>query len=162
MIKGSSEFFGWNHYGTQLASGKRLDTDNPRLVSFGSIERVFEKDGLPIGNKGEAGHPYDGEWLHTVVRIVSDLTSVPWGFRKLMRYIHERYTKPYNVPIWITECGFTPENEHLMSFEERIHDTQREDYYSGYIKELIEAVRDDGIECSGFMAWSLMESVLPR
>lgn len=61
ILKGSSEFFGWNHYGTQLASGARLETDNPRLVSFGSIERVFEKHGLPIGNKGEAGHPYDGE-----------------------------------------------------------------------------------------------------
>lgn len=61
LLKGSSEFFGWNHYGTQLASGKRLETDNPRLVSFGSIERVFEKDGVLIGNKGEAGHPYDGE-----------------------------------------------------------------------------------------------------
>jgi beta-glucosidase len=82
---------------------------------------------------------------------------VPWGFRKLTRYIHERYTKPYGIPIWITECGFTPENEHLMSFEERIHDTQREDYYSGYLKELCEAVRDDGIDVSGFMAWSLME-----
>lgn len=61
LIKGSSDFFGWNHYGTQLASGKRLETDNPRLVSFGSVERVFERDGKPIGNKGEAGHPYDGE-----------------------------------------------------------------------------------------------------
>jgi hypothetical protein len=60
LLKGSSDFFGWNHYGTQLASGKRLETDNPRLVSFGSVERIFERDGKPIGNKGEAGHPYDG------------------------------------------------------------------------------------------------------
>jgi hypothetical protein len=56
LIKGSSDFF-----------GKRLETDNPRLVSFGSVERVFERDGKPIGNKGEAGHPYDGE--------VSDLSK---------------------------------------------------------------------------------------
>ena len=61
VVRGSSEFFGWNHYGTQLASGKRLETDNPRLVSFGSVERVFERDGEPIGVKGEGGHPYDGE-----------------------------------------------------------------------------------------------------
>lgn len=61
LLKGSTEFFGWNHYGTQLLSGKRLETDNGRLVSFGSSERVFERDGKQIGNKGHGGHPYDGE-----------------------------------------------------------------------------------------------------
>lgn len=60
LIKDSSEFFGWNHYGTSLASGKRIETNDPRLVSFGSIERVFERDGKVIGNKGDGGHPYDG------------------------------------------------------------------------------------------------------
>ncbi|WWC58901.1 uncharacterized protein I303_101446 [Kwoniella dejecticola CBS 10117] len=143
LIKGSTEFFGWNHYGSQYASGKRLETDNPRLVSFGSIERVFEKDGKVIGNKGEAGHPYD----------------VPWGFRKLMRYIHNRYTGPANIPIFITECGFSIDGEANMTFEERIHDTQRQDYYAGYLKELLEAVRDDKIDCHGFMAWSLMDNL---
>jgi hypothetical protein len=61
VLHGSSDFFGWNHYGTQLTSGKRVETSVPRLVSFGSVERVFERDGIPIGVKGEAGHPYDGE-----------------------------------------------------------------------------------------------------
>nr|XP_019049571.1 hypothetical protein I302_03360 [Kwoniella bestiolae CBS 10118]OCF28501.1 hypothetical protein I302_03360 [Kwoniella bestiolae CBS 10118] len=143
LIKGSTEFFGWNHYGTQYASGKRLETDNPRLVSFGSIERVFEKDGVVIGNKGEAGHPYD----------------VPWGFRKLLRYIHDRYTGPASIPIFITECGFSIDGEADMTFEERIHDTQRQDYFAGYLKELLEAVRDDKIDCRGFMAWSLMDNL---
>jgi beta-glucosidase len=130
-------------------------------VSFGSIERVFEKDGKPIGNRGEAGHPYDGENTTTDVNfdIVLKPRSVPWGFRKLTRYIHSRYTKPHNIPIYITECGFTPEGEAQMRLEERIHDTQRQDYYAGYLKEMLEAVRDDGIDVRGFMAWSLMESV---
>lgn len=84
---------------------------------------------------------------------------MPWGFRKLTRYIWQRYCQPHGIPICITECGFTPEDEDQMSLEERIHDHQREDYYSGYLKEMLEAIRDDGVVFSGFMAWSLMESV---
>jgi beta-glucosidase/6-phospho-beta-glucosidase/beta-galactosidase len=34
---------------------------------------------------------------------------------------------------------------------------QRQDYYSGYLKEMFEAVRDDGIDIRGFMVWSLLE-----
>lgn len=44
-----------------------------------------------------------------------------------------------------------------MTFEERLRDVTRQDYYSGYLKELVEAVRDDGIDVQGFMAWSLLE-----
>ena len=62
LIKGSSDFFGWNHYGTNYATGKRVDSDDHRIVSFGSIEKVAEKDGQPIGNKGQGGHPYDGKY----------------------------------------------------------------------------------------------------
>ncbi|KAL7418260.1 hypothetical protein Q5752_007126 [Cryptotrichosporon argae] len=143
-ILGSSDFFGWNHYGTQQATGKRLgETDNPRLFSFGSIERVFERDGKSLGNMGEAGHPVD----------------VPWGFRKLTRYIHKRYTAPHKIPIIITECGFTPKAEDTMSFDDRIKDTQRQDYYAGYLKEMMEAVKDDGIDVAGFMAWSLLDNL---
>ncbi len=85
------------------------------------------------------------------------LMAVPWGFRKLLRYIDQQYAKPNNIPIIITECGFTPEGEAQMSWDERINDTARQDYYSGYLKELVEAVRDDGIRVEGFMAWSLLE-----
>jgi beta-glucosidase len=75
----------------------------------------------------------------------------------LMKYITERFTGPAGIPIMITECGFTPENEAEWSLEERIDDMQRQDYYSGYLKEMFEAVRDDGIDIRGFMVWSLLE-----
>jgi beta-glucosidase len=85
---------------------------------------------------------------------------VPWGFRKLIRYISQNYCVPNDIPIIITECGFTPEGEAQMSWDERINDVTRQDYYAGYLKEMIEAVRDDKIRVEGFMAWSLMEYVL--
>lgn len=61
------------------------------------------------------------------------------------------------MPIYITECGFNTENENQLSYEDRLHDTQRQDYFAGYLKELCEAVRDDGIDLRGFLAWSLLE-----
>jgi beta-glucosidase/6-phospho-beta-glucosidase/beta-galactosidase len=84
---------------------------------------------------------------------------VPWGFRKLLQYLHNRYTSSSvnGIPITITENGFATQDEANLSLEERIDDVQRQTYYRGYLKELIEAQRDDGIEIGGYMAWSLLE-----
>ena len=81
----------------------------------------------------------------------------PWGFRKLLRHVYEKYTKDLGIDIIITENGFAVENEGKKPFEDRINDTERQHYYAGYIKELIEAVVDDGIPIGGYMAWSLLE-----
>ena len=74
-----------------------------------------------------------------------------------MRYIHKRYTGPAKVPIVITECGFCVDGESKMTLAQKLDDVHRQDYFSGYIKELVEAVNDDGIDIGGFMVWSLME-----
>jgi hypothetical protein len=52
--------FGLNHYGTAWATGSKIVDDKPGALTFGSYERVYEKDGQVIGNRGENGHPYDG------------------------------------------------------------------------------------------------------
>ena len=53
--------FGQNHYGTMWTTGKRaaVATASHFGVVFGLSERVPEKDGKIIGNKGHNGHPYD-------------------------------------------------------------------------------------------------------
>jgi len=61
------------------------------------------------------------------------------------------------VPIYITESGFAIDGEDDLSLEEQIKDEQRKHYYAGYLKEMFEAIRDDGIEIGGYMAWSLLE-----
>ena len=59
----------------------------------------------------------------------------------------------------MTECGFAVENEADMDLKSRVDDRQRQDYFAGYLKELTEAVRDDGVNLGGFMVWSLLECV---
>lgn len=83
--------------------------------------------------------------------------AVPWGFRKLLQYIADRYTRSANIPIYITENGFPVEGEGDLSREEAIKDVQRQAYYAGYLRQLFEASRDDGINIGGYMAWSLLE-----
>lgn len=82
---------------------------------------------------------------------------MPWGFRKLLQYIHTRYLAPNDIPLWVTENGFAAEGEAKWTRDEAIHDTQRQDFYAGYLKELAEAVKVDGIRVEGYMAWSLLE-----
>jgi beta-glucosidase len=82
---------------------------------------------------------------------------VPWGFRELLRHCHERYLVADGIPLWVTENGFANAGEANWTREEQINDTQRQDYYAGYLKELAEAVKEDGIKVEGYMAWSLLE-----
>ncbi|KAK4684015.1 hypothetical protein P7C73_g6191, partial [Tremellales sp. Uapishka_1] len=144
IVIGSSDFFGLNSYGTSYATGRVIQPEtDPGKISFGLHEKVTEKDGKPIGNRGHNGHPYD----------------VPWGFRNLLRYIQKRYAGPTNVPIYITENGFATQGEADMSLEEQVNDIQRQHYYLGYLKEMIEAVRDEGVDVRGYMAWSLLDNL---
>ncbi|RSH90093.1 hypothetical protein EHS25_001426 [Saitozyma podzolica] len=145
LVKGSSEFFGLNHYGTSYTTGERLDraTASPVEYAFGRTKRVYEKDGKLIGTKGENGHPYD----------------VPWGFRKLLRYIHARYTGPLGLAIYVTENGFPVEGEGKLSIDEAVNDTLRQTYYAGYVEQLLRAVKEDGIDMGGYMAWSLLDNL---
>jgi beta-glucosidase len=86
------------------------------------------------------------------------IIPVPWGFRKFMRYLNERYAKPCNVPIVITENGFPVENEgDLPTLDAILEDTNRQVYFNSYLKEMIEAIRDDGVNLTGYFGWSLLE-----
>ena len=74
-----------------------------------------------------------------------------------MRYIHSRYTLPLVIATSITENGFGIEHEASLPMSEAIHDQARQTYFTGYVKELFEAVRDENIDIRGYMAWSLLE-----
>lgn len=135
--------FGLNHYSTFYANGEvqPYETASLRDRALGLQVRVHEKDGVPIGRRGERGHPYD----------------VAWGFRKLLQYIDKRYLKPSGHKVYITENGFAVDGETKMTTEEAIQDKARQSYFLGYIREAVLARTEDGIDVAGYMAWSLME-----
>ena len=80
MWTGLKNSFGWNHYGTKWATGKRIpkeDVDNARFWSFGRTEQVAEKDGVQIGVKGENGHPYIGMSVPFFVKLMLSPMGIP-------------------------------------------------------------------------------------
>lgn len=67
--------------------------------------------------RGQAiGKQADSEWL----------LVVPWGFRKLLAYVHRRYGAP---DIWITENGCDVPGEDAAAFPAVLEDSFRVQFY---------------------------------
>jgi beta-glucosidase len=99
--------------------------------------------GQPIGNPGQPFFLFD----------------VPWAFRKMLHYIQERYLEPCGIPLFITENGFAVKDEQDKAKADCLADTERVNYFKGYLAQLASAVSEDGLQCCGYMAWTLMEWV---
>jgi beta-glucosidase len=137
LIQGSTDFYGMNHY---CANYIRHKTTPPPPEDFvGNLEILFEnKDGKPIGPETQS------PWLR----------PNPAGFRKLIKWISDRYGRPI---IYVTENGTSIKGENDLSVEQILKDEFRAQYFRDYVHALAEAVTFDNVDCRGYMAWSLME-----
>ena len=70
-----------------------------------------------------------------------------WG----PKFYHERY----GLPIIITENGMSCHDE--VSLDGKVHDPNRIDYLTRYLRELKRAA-EDGTEIDGYFQWSLMDN----
>ncbi|KAJ3649787.1 hypothetical protein Zmor_021510 [Zophobas morio] len=75
------------------------------------------------------------------------LKVVPWGMRKLLNWVDQTYNHPEIV---ITENGFSDDG--------RLDDLTRINYYAEYLTSILEAVLEDGVNVTGYTAWSLMDN----
>ena len=82
------------------------------------------------------------------------LRPYPPGFRKLLKWISDRYGRP---AIYVTENGTSIKGENDLSREEILEDDFRLEYFKGYVGAMADAVKLDGVDCRGYMGWSLME-----
>ena len=69
-----------------------------------------------------------------------------------LRFLYERY----NTPIIVTECGVAC-NDRIYE-DGRVHDSDRIDFLSSYIKEMENAIKA-GTDIRGFFHWSLMDNL---
>jgi len=135
MIKGSSDFFGLNHYTTMLAAdAKEMKTGH-----------VYGNGGL--SKDQEINLSVDPLWKLTSMQ----WAIVPWGCRKLLEWIDLRYDHP---EIYITEngCSF---NESIISGV--VDDADRINFFKGYLTEIKKAI-DKGVNVKGYFIWSLMDN----
>ncbi len=136
LIQGSSDFFGLNHYTTMYAA---------------NAEEGIEK-GSVYGNGGlsedqDVNLSVDSNWSQTAMQ----WSIVPWGCRKLLEWISERYDNP---DIYITEngCAFDDKIENGV-----INDQARLDFVKGYLEECHKAILN-GVNLKGYFVWSFMDN----
>ncbi|CAJ1078803.1 lactase-phlorizin hydrolase-like [Xyrichtys novacula] len=128
-IKGTYDYFGFNHYTTVLAFP----------VEYHNLQHYDADRG--------AGTIADRTWLDSGS---SWLKVSPFGFRKILNFIKEEYGDP---PIIITENGMSERGPIDLD------DFHRSYYYEKYINQVLKAYLLDGVDIRGYTAWSLMDNL---
>jgi len=136
LLKGSSDFFGLNHYTTMYAS--ECLGDIPTLDAHGNGGLSEDQD---------VALTSDEKWQTTDMR----WAVVPWGCNKLLHWIKDRY---HNPEIYITEngCAYKEQANGLQ-----VNDQDRIDYFQGYLSESSKAIKE-GVNLRGYFAWSLLDN----
>jgi beta-glucosidase len=139
LMKGTNDFYGMNHYcANYIKHRPHTDPIDPHDVG-GHLDILMEnKNGDFIGPETQSF------WLRP---------HAP-GFRKLMKWLSDRYGHP---TFYVTENGTSLKGENDLSRDEILEDDFRCNYFRSYITSMAEAVAEDGVDCRGYMAWSLME-----
>nr|XP_020500398.2 lactase-phlorizin hydrolase-like [Labrus bergylta] len=127
-IKGTHDYFGFNHYTTVLSYpvdlGKQQDYE---------------------GDRG-TGTTHDRTWIESGSFW---LKITPFGFRKILKFIKDEYGNP---PVYVTENGISERGA------VDLNDIHRKHYYEKYINQALKAQVLDGVDLRGYTAWSLMDN----
>ncbi|PPQ75617.1 hypothetical protein CVT24_010985 [Panaeolus cyanescens] len=144
VVKGSSDFFGLNTYTTNLVKPKKEVIEEgapgPKIAmkDLTAVETTFIRpDGTQLGTQAKVA------WLQ----------DYPEGFRSLLNYLWKSYKKP----VFVTENGFAAKSD-SGTVEEALKDTDRVNYYRGYTRALVDAVKEDGVLVKSYFAWSLLDN----
>ncbi|XP_014362015.2 lactase-phlorizin hydrolase [Papilio machaon] len=128
-VRGSSDFFGLNHYSTYIVYR------NQSLNNYHNVPSYYDDMNAA---------PYQSsEWEHGAS---SFLKVVPDGFYRLLTDIREKYNNP---PVYITENGYSTYGGLI--------DDDRIAYYRKYLSAMLDAM-DEGSDVRGYAAWSIMDN----
>ncbi|KAK9938331.1 hypothetical protein M0R45_015078 [Rubus argutus] len=142
FLVGSLDFVGINHYTTLYARNDRTRIRKFMLhdaISDAAVITTPYKGGVAIGETA-ASH-----WLRIV----------PWGIRKLARYIKEKYGNPSVI---ITENGMDDPNKPFIPIEKALNDEKRILFHRDYLSNLSAAIRQDNCDVRGYFVWSLLDN----
>jgi len=98
-------------------------------------------DNRPTVVPDPIGHP----------RTAYDWAITPSALRWGPKFLHERY----KLPIVITENGVSCND--LVSLDNKIHDPQRIDFTTRYLRELRRAI-SEGVPVKGYFHWSILDN----
>ena len=137
-VKGSTDFFGLNHYNTMYAS---------HVPEGETVENYVYANGGIFADQ-QVALTADPAWELTDMQ----WPVVPWGLRELLLWIRDRYGNP---PIFITENGCaTPD---VVAEDGTVADPRRVSFLEGYLGAVHEAI-ERGADVRGYFVWSLMDN----
>ncbi|XP_067665990.1 lactase/phlorizin hydrolase-like [Haliotis asinina] len=132
IIKGSSDFFGLNHFTSSLVTSGNLPASDPPTQHNDMDVTITADPLLPS----------------PVTKAMTDFRVAPLGMRKILNWIKNRYN---NIPVYITENG-------IPDTTGDIDDDARVDYHRDYVDEVLKAMTLDGCNVKGYSAWTLMDN----
>ena len=136
LITGSSDFFGLNHYTTMYAAHDDGTEKERNVYGNGGISEDQDVD-LSL----------DPNWDVTLMQ----WAVVPWGCKKLLEWIDERYDSP-NIIITENGCAYPDE-----LIDGKVNDEERLEFYRSYLEACNEAI-ENGVKLKGYFAWSFMDN----
>ncbi|KAF3442120.1 hypothetical protein FNV43_RR16036 [Rhamnella rubrinervis] len=140
LIKGSMDFIGLNHYSALyvkdcIYSACSVGDDHPIR---GFLSKLPERDGVPIGEPTG----------------MKRFFVVPSALEKVIDYLKHRYN---NIPIFVTENGYSSKQHENEQVEDLLEDVNRVEYHKAYLAALASAIRD-GADVRGYFIWSLLDN----
>ena len=133
-VMGSSDFFGLNHYTTHLVADSEPEQYDAQETSY------FKDRNVKILR--------DPKWKLTDMGI----GIVPWGLRKLLVYVQNRYNPKGGV--YVVENGLASLEP---TVEAALNDKLREEYMMSYLREVKNAM-DEGVPVKGYFWWTLIDN----
>jgi len=137
LLLGSSDYFGLNHYTTLYAA--HAEAGETKAMAPEANAGLSEDQGVRLSA--------DPEWKTTSM----NWAVVPWGCRKLLEWISDRYDTP---EIILTENGCAWDDRPVNG---QVEDTDRIDFYRTYLRECHHAI-ENGVNLRGYFAWSFLDN----
>ncbi|OAY28592.1 putative beta-glucosidase 41 isoform X1 [Manihot esculenta] len=141
-LAGSLDFVGINHYTSLYVRNDRTRIQKLILQDASTDAAVITtayRHGIAIGERAAS------RWLHIV----------PWGIRKLVNYVKDKYKNP---PVIITENGMDDANTPFISLNKALQDDKRIEYHRDYLSNLSAAIREDKCNVRGYFVWSVLDN----
>ncbi|OVA10665.1 Glycoside hydrolase [Macleaya cordata] len=135
LLRNSVDFVGLNHYTSRLIAHATTSPEPNDFYQAQQMERIGKTFSTYIAAS---------EWLYIV----------PWGIRKVINYIAQRY---HNPPIYVTENGMDDEEDATALLHEVLDDKKRVGYFKGYLAAVAQSIKD-GVDVRGYFAWSFVDN----
>ncbi len=135
-------------YGADVPKAKAGDFETMKQpIDFIGIN-IYEGQPVTMGDDGKPRHvERQVGYATTAFRWPVEPESLYWG----PRFMNERY----GLPIYITENGLS--NQDWVALDGKVHDPQRIDFTTRYLRALNRAA-NDGVDIRGYFHWSLMDN----